>query len=79
MAIPPPLPPPTTLDLLDRCAELMLGMGNGTRLLTNAEILELLHPSNPRVTYLYEGFQKWGTCNDWDACPECADGSVEGM
>lgn len=55
----------------------MLGMGDSTELLTNAGILELLHPTNPKVPYLYEGFEKWGTCTDWDACPECTD-AVQG-
>ncbi|CAM9966345.1 unnamed protein product [Scytosiphon promiscuus] len=57
--------------------EVMLGLGDGTELLTNANILELLYPSNPQLPYIYEGFGKWGTCTDWDACPECGDGGVK--
>lgn len=73
----PPSPFPTTLVLFNYCAELMLGLGDSTELLTNADILELLHPTSPKVTYLYDGFDKWGSCTDWDACPECTD-AVEG-
>lgn len=46
-------------------------------MLTNADILELLHPSNSKITYLYDEFAKWGNCTDWDPCPECTD-AVEG-
>lgn len=49
----------------------MFGLGDSTELLTNADILRLLDPANPNVPYLYEGFTKWGTCTDWDPCPEC--------
>ncbi|CAM9741455.1 unnamed protein product [Pylaiella littoralis] len=52
--------------------EIMLGIGDGSELLTNEEIQQLLHPSNPAVPYLYEDFGTWGTCTDWDPCPECS-------
>ncbi|CAN0296786.1 unnamed protein product [Pylaiella littoralis] len=52
--------------------ERMLGFGDGSEFLTNERLLELLHPLNPKVPYLYEGFEKWGTCTDWDPCPECS-------
>lgn len=51
--------------------EQMLGLGDNPEKLTNAEVIVLLDPSNPKVPYLYEGFEKWGTCTDWDPCPEC--------
>lgn len=54
-------------------SERMLGLGDGSNLLTNADLLEILDPQNPELPYLYEGFQKWGTCSDWDPCPECVD------
>lgn len=60
------------------CTERMLGLGDGSELLTNADLVELLHPSNPKLPYVYEGFNKWGTCTDWDPCPECGDASSGG-
>ncbi|CAB1114279.1 TYR [Ectocarpus sp. CCAP 1310/34] len=63
------------LDDLYPWTERMLGLGDGTELLTNSDLVEILHPSNPKLPYVYEGFNKWGTCTDWDPCPECDDGS----
>lgn len=39
--------------------------------MTNRDLMSWLHPSNPRLPYVYENFATWGTANDWDFCPEC--------
>ncbi|CAM9782570.1 unnamed protein product [Ectocarpus sp. 12 AP-2014] len=49
-----------------------LGMGAGTDLLTNRELMDILHPSNPRLPFVFEKFDTWGTAKSWDFCPECA-------
>ncbi|CAB1114283.1 unnamed protein product [Ectocarpus sp. CCAP 1310/34] len=61
------------LDDVYPWTEQTLGLGEGSELLTNADLTEILHPSNPKLPYLYEAFGKWGTCTDWDPCPECSD------
>eukprot|EP00904_Undaria_pinnatifida_P014260 jgi/Undpi1/9965/HiC_scaffold_28.g12419.m1 len=48
-----------------------LGIGEGTEFLTNAQIMSFLHPSNPQLPFLYGTFEKWGTMDNWDFCPEC--------
>lgn len=39
--------------------------------MTNRDLLDNLHASNPRLPYVFDNFAKWGTTNDWDFCPEC--------
>lgn len=51
--------------------EQVLGFGSAEHFLTNAELFELFNPANGRLSYMYDSFQQWGTCNDWDPCPEC--------
>eukprot|EP00752_Nemacystus_decipiens_P007682 g6866.t2 len=43
-----------------------LGYGDDTTLLTNEQIQQMLHPSNPEFPYLYDKFGNWGTCEYWD-------------
>lgn len=43
-----------------------LGFGDDTTLLTNDQIQQMLHPSNPEMPYLYDKFGNWGTCDQWD-------------
>lgn len=57
---------------LETIAEKLLGLGHGTTFLTNKDILELMHPLNPQVPYIYENFAQWGNTNTWDPCPECS-------
>lgn len=51
-------------------AEKGLGFGQGQLFMTNGQLLSRLDPSNPGLPYVYEGFSKWGTTDDWDFCPE---------
>lgn len=55
--------------------EKMLGLGESTDFLVNAELLELLHPAKGLLSYMYTSFGSWGTCTDWDPCPECVEGT----
>ncbi|CAN0296732.1 unnamed protein product [Pylaiella littoralis] len=57
-------------------SEKYLGMGSGTELLTNSQLMSMFHASNPRLPYVYDRFDKWGTVEDWDFCPECLAASV---
>lgn len=41
-------------------AEEMLGLGHSNELVTNERLLELMHPSNPGLPYIYEDFINWG-------------------
>lgn len=36
--------------------------------MTNERILEVMHPQNPAIPFVYEKFATWGTSgsNDWD-------------
>lgn len=43
-----------------------LGFGDDTNLLTNEQIQQMLHPSNPEMPYVYNKFDAWGTCENWD-------------
>eukprot|EP00904_Undaria_pinnatifida_P001214 jgi/Undpi1/11093/HiC_scaffold_30.g13391.m1 len=51
--------------------ERSLGQGSGTTFLTNEDILRMAHPSNSKLPYVYSNFETWGTCTDWNACPQC--------
>eukprot|EP00904_Undaria_pinnatifida_P001215 jgi/Undpi1/11094/HiC_scaffold_30.g13392.m1 len=51
--------------------EKSLGQGSGTSFLTNEDILRIAHPSNSKLPYLYNNFDTWGTCTDWNPCPDC--------
>ncbi|CAM9998005.1 unnamed protein product, partial [Ectocarpus fasciculatus] len=57
--------------------EAVLGLGDGTAFMTNERLLELLHPSNPAVPYIYEDFAKWGTSDleQWDPYNKKNEGS----
>lgn len=71
----PPHPPrllPASPFLLC-AAEQSLGMGTELELLTNAELLKILHPTNLRLPYVYEHMETWGTRSDGGLCPECAE------
>ncbi|CAM9961289.1 unnamed protein product [Scytosiphon promiscuus] len=48
--------------------EASLGFGTGRTFMTNERILELMHPKNPAMTYIYEDFAAWGTSGSdtWD-------------
>lgn len=46
-------------------------MGSGTEGLTNLELMSMLHASNPKLPFVFDSFDKWGTVNGWDFCPEC--------
>lgn len=41
-------------------AETLLGMGPGKTNFNNERLLELLHPSNAGLPYIYEDFSSWG-------------------
>lgn len=41
-------------------AEEMLGLSESKALVTNERLLELMHPSNPGLPYIYEDFSNWG-------------------
>ncbi|CAM9857648.1 unnamed protein product [Choristocarpus tenellus] len=51
--------------------ERMLGLGPGTNLLNNEDLIQMFHPSSIKVPYMYGNFNQWGTCQDWDVCPGC--------
>lgn len=55
-----------------RDAERDLGMGDGESVLTNRQIMDLIHPGNPKVPYVYNNFNAWGNVTDWDPCVECS-------
>lgn len=38
----------------------LLGIGSGKSRLTNERLLELFHPSNAGLPYVYEDFTSWG-------------------
>lgn len=62
---------PYSTHLVVLCAsftEMSLGLGTGTTFMTNEQILEVMHPQNPAVPFVYEKFATWGTSssNDWD-------------
>lgn len=59
--------------------EKLLGFGSGTDFLTNAELLEYLHPMLDKTNYIYDDFTTWGTCTDWDPCPSCSMAALERM
>eukprot|EP00903_Cladosiphon_okamuranus_P013048 g12172.t1 len=40
--------------------ENILGLGSGKTFLTNARLLELMHPSNPGLPYIFHNFNSWG-------------------
>ncbi|CAB1103907.1 TYR [Ectocarpus sp. CCAP 1310/34] len=42
------------------------GFGDGDEPLTNQEIIDFLFPTNPRLPYVYDKFDSWGVCTDWD-------------
>ncbi|CAM9793594.1 unnamed protein product [Ectocarpus sp. 12 AP-2014] len=42
------------------------GFGDGDEPLTNQEIIDFLFPTNPRLPYVYDKFDSWGACTDWD-------------
>eukprot|EP00752_Nemacystus_decipiens_P007679 g6864.t2 len=46
--------------------EQAFGFGDGTEFLTNQQIIDLLSPSNPSLPYVYDKFDTWGSCSDWD-------------
>lgn len=56
-------------------SERVMGLGNGTEMLTNAQLMDLLSPYTGKITYMYDSFRQWGDCVDWDPCPECNDES----
>lgn len=47
-------------------SEESLGFGSGTDFLTNADLMLLLHASNPRLPYIYEKFDTWGSTKGWE-------------
>lgn len=48
-----------------------LGFSEDTARLTNGGLLELLDPSKGHLPFIYDNFRQWGTCTEWDPCPEC--------
>eukprot|EP00752_Nemacystus_decipiens_P002672 g2500.t1 len=46
--------------------ERVFGFGDGTDFLTNQEIIDLLSPANPKLSYAYDKFDTWGSCTDWN-------------
>lgn len=51
--------------------ENLLGLGTGKTFITNQQLLELMHPKNPQMPYVYESFAQWGNTDSWDPCPTC--------
>lgn len=65
-------PPPRLFAARPAPVENSLGQGSGTTLLTNEDILRIADPStNPTMPYIYDNYNSWGTCSDWDPCTEC--------
>ena len=60
-----PLAPAGPYDSL-YLTEKDFGFGDGTDFLTNQDIIDLLSPSNPALPYVYDKFDTWGSCTDWD-------------
>lgn len=52
--------------LSDISSERDFGFGDSDELLTNQEIIDLLFPTNPKLPYVYDKFDSWGSCTDWD-------------
>ncbi|CAM9741762.1 unnamed protein product [Ectocarpus fasciculatus] len=46
--------------------ERAFGLGDSDELLKNQEIIDLLFPTNPKLSYVYDKFDSWGSCTDWD-------------